>query len=63
MEKRALKVVKTFNIWPLPVVQNTSAVYEDVCPVLPHRTSFWVSNGEVPAAILVVPVGFGDFAV
>lgn len=55
MHELARKALQTGNIWPLPAVQDTSSVDEELSGVVNKFVGVQVSNSEPPDAMIVIP--------
>lgn len=57
MEEGALVVIQARDLWPLPVIQDTASIDEDITVVVNDGAGCIVLDLYVVAAVLVVPVG------
>jgi len=55
VHQRALEVVETFDLWPLPVIQDSGPVDDNVRPILGDLSSHRVLECNVPDCFLGVP--------
>lgn len=60
VQELSLVLVKTWNCWPPPVVQNSAGINEDVAVIVDLLAGFQVLGRHIISALLVVPVGTGD---
>ena len=53
MHLRSLEVMETFDVWPLPSVEDTSAIDEDMGPILDLLLCHLILKGSVILSALV----------
>ena len=56
MQQHTLVLVKAWNSWPGPVVQNPRSIYEDIAMVCDLPSAVKVLHMHIVSAPLVVPV-------
>lgn len=63
VHQRALEVMETFDLWPLPVIQDSGPVDDNVRPILGDRSGRRVLEGNVPDCFLGIPNRFDQLRV
>lgn len=60
MHELALKILNTWDIRPLEVVQNTASIDEEFCFVIDDGSCGNVADPELPHALRCIPLGMFD---
>lgn len=55
MKEGSLKIMETWDVWPLPSVQDTSAVNDEIRMIVKYSTGCKVLNTDSPLTGSVIP--------
>ena len=60
MKESSFVVLQTWNSRPLPVVQDTTGIDQDIAMIADNAVGVKISNLDVVASALLIPVGTND---